>query len=120
MNLGHRAQSCDTCTFINNRVNEHMYQSGEECSPTSSKGKNPKSSHLKCLCTNAHSLGNRQEELEFCDQSESYDVIEITENVGKTHTTERQQWMATNTFRKIGREEEQVKLHFMRKRNLHV
>jgi len=29
--------------------------------------------------------------------------------------TGRQQWMATNYFRKIGREEEEVELHFIKK-----
>ena len=34
---------------------------------------------LKCFYTNACSLRNKQEELELCAQSESYDIIGITE-----------------------------------------
>lgn len=67
------------CVFISNRVDEHTYQSSESCSPTLSKGKNPKSTHLKCMSANARSLGNKQEELELHAQSESYIVIGITE-----------------------------------------
>lgn len=32
---------------------------------------------------------------------------------GKTHMTRRPQWMAKNCFRKIGKEEDEVELHFM-------
>jgi len=34
---------------------------------------------MKCLCTNAHSMGNKQEELEAIVLLESYDLIAITE-----------------------------------------
>ena len=34
---------------------------------------------LKCLYTNAHSMGNKQEELEFCVRSRGHDLIAITE-----------------------------------------
>lgn len=34
---------------------------------------------LKCLYTNAHSMGNKQEELETMVQSENDDVIAIPE-----------------------------------------
>ena len=78
-NLGGSVQSCDICISISNRVDECTYQSSEECSPTLSKGKNPKSSHLRCIYTNARSLANKWEELELHAQSESYDVIGITE-----------------------------------------
>jgi len=37
------------------------------------------SSSLKCLYTNTHSMGNKQEELEICVQSQSHDLIAITE-----------------------------------------
>lgn len=47
--------------------------------PNFFKGKNPKSSYLEFVCTNACSLGSKQEKLELCAQSESYDVIENTE-----------------------------------------
>lgn len=68
----------DTCIFISNRLNIPN-KSGEECSLTLSKGENLKSGHLKCMYSNAHSLGNKQEELELCAHPESYDVIGITE-----------------------------------------
>ncbi|KAK4815341.1 hypothetical protein QYF61_000173 [Mycteria americana] len=34
---------------------------------------------LKCICTNAHSMGNKQEELEAIVQQENYDIVAITE-----------------------------------------
>lgn len=40
-------QSCDTCIFISNKVDESTYQSSEECFPDLSKDKNPKISLLK-------------------------------------------------------------------------
>ena len=67
------------CLFISNRVNEHTYQSSEECSPTLSKGKNPKSTQLKCMSTNTCSLGNKREGLELRAQCETDDAIGITE-----------------------------------------
>lgn len=79
MNLGDGVHSCDTCISVSNRVDEHTYQSSEECPPTFSKCKNPKSIHLRCMCTNAHSLGNKKEELELHAQSGNYDVIGIKE-----------------------------------------
>ena len=39
----------------------------------------PKEAQLRCLYTNAHSMGNKQEELEAIVQSESYDIVAITE-----------------------------------------
>lgn len=47
--------------------------------PNLSKGKNPKSSHIKIVYTNVCSLGRKQEKLELCAQSESYDIIENSE-----------------------------------------
>ena len=35
--------------------------------------------HLKCIYTNAHSMGNKQEELEALMQQENYDVVTIPE-----------------------------------------
>ena len=35
--------------------------------------------HLKCMYTNARSMGNKQEELEAIVQQESYDIVAITE-----------------------------------------
>jgi len=37
------------------------------------------SSSLKCLYTNAHSMGNKQEELEICVWSQGHNLIAITE-----------------------------------------
>jgi len=34
---------------------------------------------LKCVYTNAHSIGNKQEELETIVQQASYDLVAITE-----------------------------------------
>ncbi|KAJ7407145.1 hypothetical protein WISP_128656 [Willisornis vidua] len=34
---------------------------------------------LKCVCTNAHIMGNEQEELEATAQQEIYDIVAITE-----------------------------------------
>jgi len=34
---------------------------------------------LKCIYTNAHSMGNKQEELEAIVQQESYDIVAIME-----------------------------------------
>ena len=39
----------------------------------------PKEAQLRCLYANAHSMGNKQEELETIVQSESYDGVAITE-----------------------------------------
>ena len=35
--------------------------------------------HLKCMYTNARSMGNKQEDLEAIMQQESYDIVAITE-----------------------------------------
>ena len=34
---------------------------------------------LKCIYTNAHSMGNKQEELEAIVQQENYDIVAVTE-----------------------------------------
>jgi len=34
---------------------------------------------LKCICTNARSMGNKQEELQATMQQDSYDLVAITE-----------------------------------------
>ena len=36
-------------------------------------------SSLKCLYTNAHNTGNKQEELEICVRSQCHDLIGVTE-----------------------------------------
>ena len=38
-----------------------------------------KEAQLRCFYTNAHSMGNKQEELEAIVRSESYDIVAITE-----------------------------------------
>jgi len=51
--------------------------SGSSCIPT---GKAPCSvTSLKGLCANAHSVGNKQEELEICERSQGHSLIAITE-----------------------------------------
>jgi len=35
--------------------------------------------HLKCIYSNARSMGNKQEELEAIVQQDSYDLVAITE-----------------------------------------
>ena len=34
---------------------------------------------LKCICTSAHSMGNKQEELEAIVQQAGYDLVVITD-----------------------------------------
>ena len=51
----------------------------KEIRACSSKKVTQSIAQLKCLCTNAHSTGNRQEELEAILQLESYNLIAITE-----------------------------------------
>jgi len=38
-----------------------------------------KEAELRCFCTNAHSMGNKEEELEAIVRSESYDIVTIME-----------------------------------------
>lgn len=76
---GVSVQRCVTRIFTSNRVDERTYQSSKEYSPAISKDKNPKASHLKCMYTNACSLGNKQEETELRAQSEICVVIGTTE-----------------------------------------
>ncbi|KAK4812899.1 hypothetical protein QYF61_027293 [Mycteria americana] len=54
-------------------------QSSNKCSLAASQDENQKTNHLKYMHTNARSLGNKQKELELHAQSESYDIIGITE-----------------------------------------
>jgi len=61
------------------------------------------------MYSNAHSLGNKHEELELLAQSESYEYHRNHRSiVGKLMTG-----MATISFGKIGREENEVDLHCM-------
>ena len=60
---------------------------------------------LKCVYTNARSMGNKQEELEATVRQASYDLVAITETSGgTTPMTGVLQWMATNSSGRIGRE----------------
>ncbi|KAK4816812.1 hypothetical protein QYF61_023499 [Mycteria americana] len=58
-------------------------QSSNKCSLAASQDKNPKTNHLKCMYTNARSLGNKQEELELCAPSESYDIASRKDRQGR-------------------------------------
>lgn len=64
-----------------------MYQSIEDHSPTPSKDKKHQSNHPKYTQTYSHNLGNSKEELEFCDQSGSYDTIKFIRNSLDSRTT---------------------------------
>ena len=55
-------------------VETHEY--GHQCIRATAT---PKEAQLRCLYSNAHSMGNKQEELEVIEQSESYDMVAITE-----------------------------------------
>ena len=63
---------------------------------------------LKCIYTNAHSMGNKQEELEAIVQQGNYYIVAITETWwGDSHN-----WSAAmggyKLFRRIGKEGEVV------------
>jgi len=47
--------------------------------PNPLQSQEPQVSHLKCMYTNAHSLGSKEEELALHAQYESYDVMGIIE-----------------------------------------
>ena len=64
--------------------------------------------HLKCIYTNAHSMSNKQGELEAIMQHENYDIVAITESGGMPHTTGVLQLMATSSSGGIRREGEVV------------
>lgn len=76
-------QSCNTFLLTNNRVDEHTYQSCEECLLTPKKYSTKKMSQsteqLKHLCTNACNMGKKSEEVKVMVQVESYDLITVTE-----------------------------------------
>lgn len=59
--------------------------------------------HLKCMYTNARSMGNKQEELEAIVQQESYDVVAITE----TWWDDSYDWSAAMDSYKLFRREGQ-------------
>ncbi|PKU38486.1 nipped-b-like protein [Limosa lapponica baueri] len=63
---------------------ELLVQVNKETPVRNLKGCSPKkvaqpTAQLKCLYTNAHSMGNKQEELEATMLLESYDIVAITE-----------------------------------------
>lgn len=117
MNVGDCVQSCDTCIFISNKLDVCTYQGSEKCSPTLSKCKSPKMSHLKCMQTTACCLGNKQQELELHAQSDSYDVIGITETWWEnSHDDDHNGWMqALLEKNRKGRREGGVALYLKEK-----
>ena len=72
-------QSGKAHTIATNWGISQANQSSDECSSAASQDENQKTNHLKCMYTNARSLGNNQEELELRAQSESDDIIGIAE-----------------------------------------
>lgn len=77
------------------------------------KKNNTGSNHLKCMYTSAGNLDNKQEELEFCAQFESYDVIWITETWWENSHGWKMTMDSYKLFQKDRKEEEKVGLHFM-------
>ena len=73
--LGGRVQSGNAHAIAANWGRSQANQSSDKCSLAASQDENQKTNHLKCMYTNARSLGNKQEELELRAQSESYDII---------------------------------------------
>ena len=71
----------------------------------SSKKVTQPTAQLKCLYTNAHSMGNKQEELEATMLLESYDVVAITE----TWWDESHDWSATIDGYRLFRRDRQGK-----------
>ena len=63
---------------------------------------------LKCIYTNARSMGNKQEELEAIVQQENYDIVAITQTWWDDCTTVVLQWMAINSSEWTGKEGEAV------------
>jgi len=57
--------------------------------------------HLKCIYTNAHSMGNKEEELEAVTQQDSYDLIAIT----ATWWDDSHDWrIATDSYKRFRRD----------------
>ncbi|GAB0208591.1 hypothetical protein GRJ2_003324800 [Grus japonensis] len=76
---GGRVQSANAHATATNWGISQANQSSDKCSLAASQDENQKTNHLKGIYANARSLGNKQEELELRAQSESYDIIGITE-----------------------------------------
>lgn len=87
--MGSRDPKLYTCVLASNKVDEHTYQSSEEWPSTLQKGSTKKvgqlTVQLKCLYTNTHSMGNKQEELEAVVHLESYDQITVTVTWDQSH-----------------------------------
>ncbi|RMC10100.1 hypothetical protein DUI87_12898 [Hirundo rustica rustica] len=72
--------------FLESRVTQGLKGEGDAAGLSVSRPKGGKPelgvksvAQLKCVYTNAHSIGNKQEELEAMVQQQSYDVVTITE-----------------------------------------
>jgi len=63
---------------------------------------------LKCICTSAHGMGNKQEELETIVQQDNYDLVAITETWWMTLITRVLQCMAISSSEGTGKEREVV------------
>jgi len=72
-----------------------------------------RTAQLKCIYTNAHSMDNKQQEMEAVVQQDSYDMVTITE----TWWDDSHDWSAAmdgfKLFRGIGEEREAVGWCFM-------
>ena len=63
------------------------------------KKKSSGAAQLRCFYTNAHNMGNTQEEVEAIVQSESYDMVTVTE----MWWNDSHIWMGTNFSKEIGK-----------------
>lgn len=65
-------------------------------------------SQLKCIHTIAHSMGNKQEELQTTMQWERQEAVTITEMCGMTHMAGVLQWMVISSLEGTGKQGEAV------------
>ncbi|PKU31519.1 rna-directed dna polymerase from mobile element jockey- hypothetical protein [Limosa lapponica baueri] len=79
LGLGGRVQRSNAHTTATNRGISQANHSSKKCPLAASQDENQTIDHFKGMYTNVHSLGKKQEELELYAQSESYDIIGITE-----------------------------------------
>ena len=77
--LGGGIHGENTHTSTSNGGVSQAKQCGDRGSLAVSQEVKQKSNHLRCMYTNAHSLGNNQEELALRAHSEGYDIIGVTE-----------------------------------------
>lgn len=57
---------------------------------------------MKCIYTNAHSMGNKHEELEAIEQQKNYDMVALMETWWMIH------WTTINCSEQTGEEEDVV------------